>query len=105
MDKADQLFTAGLWTAKPGKEDEFAHEWEQFARWTSEHQPGAGWAYLVRDVERPQRFIAFGPWESAEQIDTWRASPEFKSFVARIRELCDDFQPGTYRLTARIERR
>ncbi len=100
MDKSGQLYTAGLWTVKPGKEAEFIRAWEEFARWTGEHQPGAAVGTLVQDIARPQRFLSFGPWESAEHIDAWRATPEFKAFAAQARELCDDFQPGTYKLVA-----
>jgi heme-degrading monooxygenase HmoA len=102
MEDRQQLYTVGIWTAKEGKEDEFAREWTEFARWTSEHQPGAADAYLLQDAAHPQRFISFGPWESAERIDAWRATPEFKAFGARARELCDEFQPGTYIAAAHV---
>ena len=100
MDKQDELYTAGLWTAKLGKEADFIRAWEDFARWTAEHQPGAGRGYLVQDIARPQRFLSFGPWESIEDIDAWRATTEFKAFAAKARELCDDFQPGTFKIVA-----
>ncbi len=102
MEDRQQLYTVGIWTAKEGKEDEFAREWAAFARWTSEHQPGAADAYLLQDAAHSQRFISFGPWESAERIDAWRATPEFKAFGDRAGELCDEFQPGTYIVAAHV---
>jgi len=32
MDTIGQLFTAGLWTTKPGDEQEFIRAWDEFAR-------------------------------------------------------------------------
>ncbi len=93
MKKTNQLYTMGHWTAKAGRESEFRAEWEAFARWTGKNQPGAGVAYLLRDNEHPQKFVSFGPWESAEAIKAWRERPEFKAYVGKLRELCEDFQP------------
>ena len=102
MDTQNQLYTVGTWTAKPGKEADFISAWVEFARWTAENQPGAAHAYILQDLAHPQRFLTFGPWESAERIDAWRATPEFKTFGVQIRELCDDFQPGTFNLVAQV---
>jgi quinol monooxygenase YgiN len=102
MEELDELYTVGLWTAKPGKEDDFIRAWEEFARWTSAHQPGAAEAHLLQDIAHPQRFFSFGPWENSRRIDDWRATPEFRAFVVQVRELCEDFQPGTFKPVARI---
>ena len=91
--KTNQLYTLGTWTAKTGNEKSFIAEWNAFAKWTTAHHVGAGMAYLLQDPEHPQQFVSFGPWESAEAIRTWRELPEFKAFVSRVRELCNDFQP------------
>lgn len=101
MDELGQFYTAGLWAVKPGKESDFVRAWEEFALWTSEHQPGAGDGYLLQDTVHQQRFLSFGPWENVERIQDWRATPEFLAFVAQARELCEDFQPGTFKLVAR----
>lgn len=97
-----QLWTLGIWTAKPGQEQAFREAWTGFAQWTAQHHPAASRAWLLQDAQQPQRFISFGPWESAEAVDAWRSSPEFKDFVARVRELCDGFEPQTLRLAAHI---
>lgn len=93
MSAINQPFTLGLWTAKIGNEKEFIVKWEAFAKWTAESQPGAGTAYLLQDPEHPQQFISFGSWENADRIKAWRERSEFKAFVSKVRELCDDFQP------------
>jgi quinol monooxygenase YgiN len=100
MDKVNQMFTVGKWVTKVGLEKTFIAEWESFARWTGRNQPGAGIGYLLQDPERPQQFVSFGPWENVEAINTWRDRPEFKAFVIRVRELCEDFQPQSLILVA-----
>lgn len=93
MHGINEPYTLGLWTAKAGKEKTFVTEWENFARWTANNQPGAGMAYLLQDPEHPQQFVSFGPWENSDAIKAWRERPEFQAFVLKARELCDDFQP------------
>ena len=98
----DQLWTLGIWTAKPGREGDFEAAWVAFATWTSEHQPGALDARLLRDTQDPRRFFSFGPWEDADAVRAWRETPQFQTFVMQVRELCDDFQPCSLRLVAHI---
>lgn len=100
MNVNKQLFTAGFWTVRPGKEAEFIRAWDDFAHWTSRTLPGAGDAYLLQDVDKPNRFLSAGPWDSAEDINEWRSMPEFKEFIARARELCEEVQPVTMKQVA-----
>src|SRR5260221_14289740 len=86
-------YTLGIWTAKPGKEQAFIAEWEAFARWTGTNIQGTGTAPLLQDSDHPEQFISFGPWQNPEAIKAWRVSVEFKAFVSKVRELCDDFRP------------
>ncbi len=93
MYKTNQPFTLGIWTVKPGSEKEFVELWTSFAQWTSANNPEAGAGYLLRDDTKPYRFISFGAWDRRETVKAWREHAEFKSFVAKVNELCDDFQP------------
>ena len=93
MIKINQPYTLGTWRTKAGNERAFIAEWEVFAKWTASNQAGAGTGYLLQDPEHPQQFISFGPWENADAIQAWRERSEFKVFVSKVRELCDDFQP------------
>src|SRR6266404_3486885 len=93
MNMVNQPYTLGIWSAKAGNEKAFIGEWNAFANWTALNQPGAGVAYLLQDSVNPREFISFGPWENMEAIKAWRDRAEFKAFVSRVRELCDDFQP------------
>jgi heme-degrading monooxygenase HmoA len=99
-----ELYTCGIWTVIAGREDDFVAAWEDLARWTTENVDGAGWAELVQDEERPNRFLTFGPWKSAEAIEAWRATDGFRERVGRMRELLESFEPGTYRRRAGVGR-
>ena len=94
------IYTLGIWTVKPDKEKEFINEWTEFANWTDKNISGPGKAYLLQDEKNPLRFISFGPWDNEKSIQVWRESTEFKSFAAKIEELCDDFQPNSLRVVS-----
>jgi heme-degrading monooxygenase HmoA len=88
------VFTLGIWTVKPGHEEEFIEGWGGMAIQTQAAFPGAS-GTLLRDREAPNRFISFGPWESLEQIEMWRASAAFRDGVAGMRGLLEVFEPHT----------
>ena len=102
MDNPAQIYSAGLWTVKDGKEAEFAAAWERFAAWTVENQPGAIRGTLLQDVEDEHRFISFGPWRDFESIKAWRQTPVFADFLATAKELCEDVQPRSLRWVAGV---
>jgi quinol monooxygenase YgiN len=89
------LYTHGVWIAKPGREDEFVAAWSELAEWTERDVAPAAIGTLLRDLTTPNRFISFGPWESMEQIEDWRGRHGWKTRVARLRELLDAFEPST----------
>jgi pimeloyl-ACP methyl ester carboxylesterase/heme-degrading monooxygenase HmoA len=88
-------YTLGIWKVKPEKEKDFINEWTAFATWTGSNISGSGKAHLLQDKENPLRFISFGSWDSEESISKWRNYNEFKTFVEKVKELCDEFQPNT----------
>lgn len=89
------VYTVGVWTVKPGREDEFVDAWREMAVRTREEYPGRS-ATLLRDRRTPNLFIGSGPWESMEQIEQWRLrSPAFGSFISHVRELIESFTPHT----------
>src|SRR5437667_12481597 len=95
QNQRDETYTLGLWTVKPGKENEFVDQWTVFAKWTSKNFSEAKKAYLLQDEKNSLRFISFGPWTNENAIEKWRDSTEFKNFVGTVKELCNDFQPNT----------
>jgi heme-degrading monooxygenase HmoA len=96
----NEIFTLGIWRVKPGKETEFISEWTAFARLSGKDFAGSGKAWLLQDENDPLKFISFGPWEDHAAIEKWRNSDDFRSFVMRVRELCEQFQPNTMKAVA-----
>ena len=97
------VFAFGYWTVKPGKEEQFLEKWQNFANWTLNHFRDARWTYMVRDQEKSNEFVSFGPWNSPESIAAWRQSPKFITAVAELEELCDMVQPVTMREVTHIK--
>ena len=98
-----QPYTHGVWTVRPGQEDEFVAAWREFAEWTSREVSGAAWAKLLRDTSAPQRFISVGPWRDREAIESWRSLPGWQERVERLRPLLDRFEPSTLEPVVEIE--
>ena len=96
-----EIYTVGIWTVKADLEEEFVAAWRALGEATIAEFPAAH-GRLLHDVDHPGRFVSFGPWESHETIDAWRASASFQEGVARMRELLDAFEPGTYELSAKV---
>jgi heme-degrading monooxygenase HmoA len=88
------VYTLGVWTARPGAEDEFVAAWRELAGNTAADFPGAT-AMLLRDRDRPNVFISYGPWQSMTEIESWRGSATFRDGVARIRASLESFEPHT----------
>ena len=96
-----EIYTVGIWTVTAGREEEFVAAWRAMGEATIAEFPAAH-GRLLRDVANPNRFVSFGPWESVEAVDVWRASAPFREGVAHIRELLDAFEPGTYEVSAEV---
>ena len=93
MNKIGKPYTLGIWTVKQGNEKSFIAEWTAFSTWTNNNISRAGTAYLLQDRDNPRQFISYGAWESVDAIAAWRERPEFKAFVAKVRDLCEKFEP------------
>jgi heme-degrading monooxygenase HmoA len=92
-------YTHTVWRVRPGREDEFVSRWRDWVAWS--HREGLeAPALLLRDVESPQTFVSFGPWESVGAVRNWRALPGYQERVARLREVVDEFEPRTLEVTA-----
>jgi heme-degrading monooxygenase HmoA len=97
-----ETYTSGIWIVKQGEEEDFVREWTEFVRWAAE-MPGSGVFRLVRDVDRPDRYHSFAPWESFEAQKAWKELPEFRERIMRVRSHCEDFEPLTYELVTTVE--
>jgi heme-degrading monooxygenase HmoA len=95
-----QLYTHGRWVVKEGQQIAFESAWRDLAEWTNANIEGAvaGEARLLQDLDDPRLFYSFGPWETLEKVDAWRATAGFQERVTRIRELIESFEPRTMRV-------
>jgi heme-degrading monooxygenase HmoA len=89
-----QPYTATTWIVKPGQEDEFVSRWTEFAEWSG-GQGLAAAAMLLRDVDEPNRFVSFGPWESLQTIRRFRGLTGFQERVELLNEVVVSFEPRT----------
>jgi heme-degrading monooxygenase HmoA len=96
-----ETYTSGTWSVKDGEEEAFVAAWREFVRWASELD-GSGTFHLVRDVDRPRRYVSFAPWESFEAQQAWKALPEFPERIGRVRAHCDDFEPSVLELVTSV---
>ena len=87
-------YTSTTWIVKPGEEDEFVSRWTAFAEWSA-GQGLAAPAMLLRDVDEPNRFVSFGPWESLQMIWRWRGLTGFQERVALLNDVIVSFEPRT----------
>ena len=89
------IYTHAVWTVREGCEGDFVELWRELGEWTTSVYRDAH-GTLLRDCERPGRFVSFGPWRTREEVESWRGAPEFQSVLERMRELLDGFEPGTF---------
>ena len=99
----EDLFASGTWVVKAEEEGEFLAAWNEFAEWTKRNAPGAGWVVLLRDQEHMNRYVSIGPWDSAADIEAWRASEGFRQRLSRLRGMVDDFEATRYERVSGVE--
>jgi quinol monooxygenase YgiN len=85
-----RIWTHGVWTVKPGREDEFIAAWRAMARAAMDEFHPREAPHLLRDRERPNVFRSFGWWEDIETMERFRAF--IAPHLARIRALTDDIE-------------
>ena len=97
---SSRAYTLTTWHVKAGMEEEFVTRWSEWIDWS--HLQGLGaHAILLRDIERPETFISFGPWESIEAVRHWRFLPGYDERVARLHDVLESFEPTTLEVLAR----
>ena len=97
-----ETYSSGLWVVKPGEDDEFVEAWKGFVGWARE-MDGSQTFRLVRDLDHPDHFMSFAPWDDFETQHAWKQHPEFPERIGRVRRHCEDFQPSTYELVTEVE--
>ena len=95
-------YTSGTWRVKPGEEDAFVQAWTEFVTWAGGFA-GSGEFRLVRDLDQPNTYFSFAPWESFDAQRSWKEEPEFRERIMRVRSHCEDFQPSTLELVTQVD--
>jgi heme-degrading monooxygenase HmoA len=96
----ETTYTHTTWHAKPGREEEFVERWREWPGW-SRREGFKAQALLLRDLDSPQTFVSFGPWESMAAVPKWRTLPGYEERVARLSEVVETFEPHTLEIAAR----
>ena len=89
-----RIWPHGIWTVKAGREDDFVDAWRAMARLGQEEFEAVERARLLRDRERPNVFVSFGPSPSIEEIDRFREAMGSR-FDAIEEELLVSFEATT----------
>jgi quinol monooxygenase YgiN len=85
------IWTHGVWTVKAGREEDFVSAWRELVPIGA--QIGSEAPVLLRDRDRPNVFVSFGPWADMAQIDSFRAA--IRPHMGSMDELLDGFETFT----------
>lgn len=97
----EAVYTLGVWRVKPGQEAAFIAAWKELgAIFKNLPDPPGGRAALIQSLTDPALFYSFGPWQSLEAIQAMRANPKAQEGIAKLRELCTEAVPGSFRVVA-----
>jgi hypothetical protein len=95
------VYTLGAWRVKEGRQQEFIATWKELGTvFAGLQRAPAGKGILVQSISDPALFYSFGPWRSLEDIAAMRADERAKTGIARLRDLCTEAVPGSFRVVA-----
>ena len=98
---ATTIYTLGVWRVKPQHEDEFIAAWKDLGVIFSQlPAPPIGKGTLIQSVTEPALFYSFGPWQRLEDVQAMRQEPRAQAGINRLRELCSEAVPGSFRVVA-----
>ena len=89
------VWTQGTWTVRPGAEEAFVEAWTTLVRDVSSELDVPEAPTLLRDRERPNVFLSFGPWPDDAAVERFRLSDAFRDGTAAMRDLLESFEPRT----------
>jgi heme-degrading monooxygenase HmoA len=90
----DEPYTHTTWHVRPDQQDAFVERWRNWVEWS--HRAGfRARATLLRDVEHPETFVSFGPWESLDAVRNWRGAPGYQDRVNSLLEVVESWEPRT----------
>lgn len=98
---AATIYTLGMWRVKPRSEADFVAAWKALGVTFSQLPvPPAGTGTLIQSTTDPSLYYSFGPWPSLEAVEAMRQNPLAQAGIDRLRGLCTDAIPGSFRVVA-----
>lgn len=91
-----------MWRVKPGNETSFVEAWNALALTFTRLPHPAKHGTLIQSLTDPTLFYSFGPWDSMDDIAAMRDEPSAQAAIMKIRELCEEATPGSFRVVAEI---
>jgi hypothetical protein len=88
-----RVWTHAVWTVEPGREDEFVEQWREMARRGMAELATAAPPTLLRDRERENVFISFGPWPDDAEMQRFRAF--LRGPMVEMQGVLAGFEPRT----------
>ena len=88
-------YSVGMWTTKSGQSDAFVKNWKDMANYVTQNSKGGIDFTLTQDADQSNMFVSFGRLESSDIFKIWLESPEFESYMNKIKPLCDDVKIRT----------
>jgi quinol monooxygenase YgiN len=91
-----------MWTAKKGREEEFARRWEESCDSLVLQYPDLRFR-LLRDHGSPGRFVSLTEgWRTVEQIDEVRNLPSYQDSMRALWRVLDSGEQSTFELAVEI---
>jgi hypothetical protein len=91
-----------MWTAKKGREEEFARRWEESCDSLVLEYPDLRFR-LLKDHGNPGRFVSLTEgWRTLEQIDEVRNLPSYQDSMSALWRVLDSGEQSTFELAVEI---
>ena len=96
------ISTSGIWTAKPGREDEFVRRWQEGADALALDYPNLTFR-LLRHEDDPRRFVSLTEgWRNREQIEEVQRLPSFQDAQTALWRVLDSGETSTLELVVEV---
>jgi len=98
----DAPYTLAMWRVIDGREAEFEAAWHNLANVFSALPNPPVEGTLLQSTTDPLLYYSFGPWRSADDVSTMRADSSAQAALERVRALCVEAAPGSYRVVQHV---
>jgi len=96
----NDIYTLGAWRVKDGRHDDFIAAWKELGSIFTAIGGPSGKGTLIQSTSDPALFYSFGPWRSLDDVAAMRTNPRAQAGIQKLRELCVEASPGTFRVVA-----